>query len=192
MGKTDSTFGRLLCCQLKRGYDGENQRHLPTHSPFFPGSTSPLHAQLLYLCSTKQCREGEEWSLWLIRNCSSLPLLPPHAVPTALAWGFSWRLRVLQGMSTSSSVESSWDAGGCLLHCGHPWAAGGQPALPWAAEESVLWHVEHLPLPSSTDLVCRAVSPTVFSVLLTSAVFSALSSVCFPLSCWAQQSLAVG
>jgi len=41
-----------------------------------------------------------------------------------------------------------WAAGGDLLHCGPPWAAGAQPASPWssprAAGESMLQCLEHL------------------------------------------------
>lgn len=30
------------------------------------------------------------------------------------------------------------------LTYGPPWAAGGQPASPWAARESLFWHLKHL------------------------------------------------
>jgi len=50
--------------------------------------------------------------------------------PPALAWGLPRA------------------AGGYLLHCGHPWSAGAQPASPWSssrsAGKSLLWHLEHL------------------------------------------------
>jgi len=48
---------------------------------------------------------------------------------------------------------------GYLLHCGPPWAAGGQPASPWslsqvAREDSPFRHLEHLlPPPFSLTLV---------------------------------------
>jgi len=29
----------------------------------------------------------------------------------------------------------AWTTGGYLLHCGPPWAAGGQPASPWSSSQ---------------------------------------------------------
>jgi len=71
-------------------------------------------------------------------------------------------------------------AGGDLLRCGPPWAAGGQPAPPWsaprAAGKSLLRCLRHL-LPSfCTDLgVCRVIS-------LTYSHSSLLAAVVFPSS----------
>jgi len=96
---------------------------------------------------------------WLLsplvyRSCQEpAPARPPHRVtasfghPPALAWG------------------PPLAADGYLLHCGPPWAAGAQPALPgsapWAAGESLLQQLEHLLPFFCTDLgVCRVISFT--------------------------------
>ena len=63
--------------------------------------------------------------------------------------GSPWGHSLLQA-STCSSVGSLPRArGGYWLHCGPPWAAGGQPASPWsssrvAREGSLLRHFRHL------------------------------------------------
>jgi len=74
----------------------------------------------------------------LVGACSSLGSPQGHnllqAHPPAPAWGPPW----------------AGAAGGYLLHCVPAWAAGGQPASPWsspqAAGESLLQHLDHLPL----------------------------------------------
>ena len=75
-------------------------------------------------------------------------LLSPQVLPGACSIVGSPRCHSLLWTSTCSGVGSSITAGGSLLHCGPPWAAGGQPASPWsspqASGESLLWRVEHL------------------------------------------------
>jgi len=66
-------------------------------------------------------------------------------------WGHS----LLQEFTCSGVESLPWAAGGSLLHHGPPWTAGGQPASPWssaqaAREDSLLWHLEYLLLPSSS------------------------------------------
>jgi len=86
--------------------------------------------------------------------------------------------RALQGVTDSFGLPPAsvwgppWVAGRYLLHCGPPWAAEGQPALPWsspqAAGEALLRPLEHL-------------LPLLLSVTLISAEFF-LAHILAPLS----------
>jgi len=87
--------------------------------------------------------------------------MDPQVLPGACSsTGFPWGQSLLQGTSTCSSVGSLPRAtGGDLIHRGPPWAAGGQPALPWSSSQAgrqgcLLRHFGHLlPPPSSLTLV---------------------------------------
>jgi len=127
-------------------------------------------------------------AVWAHKSCqqtcssvdSSLPMgpqvLPGACCSTASPWGHS----LLQA-STYSGVRSiPWAAGGYLLHCGPPWAAGEQPTSPWsssrAAGESLLQYLQYLSSPSFfTDLgACRVVA-LIFSLLSPAAVAQVFS-----------------
>jgi len=99
---------------------------------------------LQHLYPAGEDKPAEMWALLsmgsqiLLGACSSTGSPQGHSLlwvhPPALAW---------------SPPQA---AGGYLLCCEPSWAAGGQPASPWssspwAAGESLLWHLEHfLPL----------------------------------------------
>lgn len=148
--------------------DNEKQilKHLPLCHPFFPGSISLLHSQLLYLTQATQ----REWGA----GGGSQPITAPlchsflHTCPllqcgsfhglqyfrtSLLLCGFSTEARA-HARRTCSSVGPAWAAfpsgnihllhHGVLhgLHCGRLlWHSP-----PWAAEKHLLYHLEHLVL----------------------------------------------
>ena len=93
----------------------------PTGSQVLPAN--PLHCGLLFPWLQRSCQEPA--AVWALHGVA-----PSFRHPPALAWGFPRT------------------AGGYLLHCGPPWAAGGQPDSPWsslqAAGERLLQLLEHL------------------------------------------------
>jgi len=71
--------------------------------------------------------------------------------------------------------------GGYLLHCGPPRAAGEQPASlwssPWAAGESLFWHLEQLLFSFATDLGVTRVVCLTFSLSYFTAAAQCFSPV---------------
>ena len=80
---------------------------------------------------------------------STGPQLQPKA---CYSTGFKQVQSLLQAHPPAPAWGAPRTAGIYLLHCGPPWAAGGQPDSPWssppcATVKSLLQHLEHLLLP---------------------------------------------
>jgi len=113
------------------------------------------------------------------QSCSSVGsslFTSPQVLPGACSsTGFLWGLSVLQVHPPASVCGPPQAAGGCLLHPGTPWAAGGQPASPRSSrklQENLCSSTSVTSSPSLfADLgVCRVISLTYSHSSLLDAV----------------------
>lgn len=99
-----------------------NKTFLPPHSPFFPGTSSPLHSQLLPQEAQRMGMGGCGQSM-----TTPLPLLSPHTFPCSTL-GLSHRMQSFR----INLLEHE-------LSMGHSSIREHPPAVVWCLPEAAVW-----------------------------------------------------
>jgi len=154
-----------------RSFSQETALHKLLQHESFPRAAA-LHKLLQHGCFPPCAVLQEQAAPALVPHRVTNPASKPAAVWAPLSMGpqvlpgacssagSPWGHNLLQASTCSSMGSIPQAAGGDLLHCEPPWAAGAQTASPWSAaqaarEDSLLQHLKHLlPPPSSLTLVC--------------------------------------